>query len=76
MNLPITEENKLNEVGDRLANLLGMKVDHDNSPDSQGRTRWRTAIGNKTGLGLIRTIESHVAGELRSMGRAVPPARA
>jgi hypothetical protein len=76
MNLPITEENKLNEVGDRLATLLGMKVDHEASPDSQGRTRWRTTIGNKTGVGLLRTIESHIAGELRSMGRAVPPPRA
>lgn len=68
--LEAQEEAKLNEVGDRLANMLGMQVDSAYSPDSQGRTRWKTSVGNKTGIGLLRTVESFIAGEIRSLERS------
>lgn len=58
--MTLQDENKLNAVGDELAHMLFMSVDREASPDSQGRTRWRTTVGNKTGLGLMRTIERFV----------------
>ena len=69
MNLPPAEEAKLNAAGDKLAEMLHMKRDNDASPDSQGRIRWKTTYGNKTGIGVIRSIESFVADELRSIER-------
>jgi hypothetical protein len=52
------EEAKANAFGDKLASeVLGLKVDTDASPDSQGRTRWMMPGGNKTGLGLLLTLE-------------------
>ena len=64
-NLSPAEEAKLNTVGDGIARALKMSVDYDASPDSQGRTRWRTNIGNKTGIGLLRTIERHISEVVR-----------
>ena len=52
-----TEENKLNKIGDELAERLNIPLDSDNSPDSTGRKRWSLRDGNKTGLGLLRTLE-------------------
>lgn len=66
----IAEENKLNEVGDKIAKMLGMRVDTNATPDSQGRTRWKTAIGNETGIGLIRSIESFVSEEIKRLKKA------
>jgi hypothetical protein len=54
------EEAKANEFGDKLAReVLGLKVDITESPDTQRRTRWKMApgIGNKTGVGLLRQME-------------------
>lgn len=59
-NMTPEEEAKANDFGDKLAReVLGLKVENTYSPDSLGRTRWRMAegIGNKTGLGLLRTLE-------------------
>jgi hypothetical protein len=66
------EETKLNDAGDRLANLLGMKVDRDASPDSDGRTRWITSVGNKTGLGLFLTLERFISQEVVMSGKTLP----
>ena len=59
-NMTPEEEAKANAFGDKLAReVLGLKVESAYSPDSRGRTRWKMAesIGNKTGLGLLRTLE-------------------
>jgi hypothetical protein len=63
------EANKLNKIGDNLAKMLGLKVDADTTPDSDGRTRWQTATGNKTGLGLIYLIEGFIEGECERLNR-------
>ncbi len=62
-------ENELNTFGDELATNLGMKVDTDCSPDSQGRTRWKTSFGNKTGMGLLFTIQTMVAEKVKVLER-------
>lgn len=64
-NLSFAEETKLNKVGDDLARTLELCVDHDASPDSQGRYRWKTNVGNKTGIGLLRLIERHITEAVR-----------
>ena len=51
------QEAALNAIGDKLARMLQMHTNSDKPRDSMGRTRWLTADGDKTGLGLIRTIE-------------------
>jgi hypothetical protein len=57
-NMDPKEEAKANEFGDKLAReVLGLQVDRNASPDSQGRTRWKMPGGNKTGVGLLRTME-------------------
>ena len=61
------EENKLNDVGDRLANMLGLRIVR--VKDTQGRIRWATNHGDKTGIGLLRTIESFIATEIAALER-------
>ena len=62
MNLtPQEEENRLNKVGDTLAALLKMK--REPALDSQGRIRWITDWGTKTGVGLIRSLENFLGEE-------------
>lgn len=57
-------EAKLNAVGDKLAEALNIPRDCENGVfDSQGRKRWAVAGGNKTGIGLLRTIEHLVSVE-------------
>jgi hypothetical protein len=52
------EEAKANVFGDKLAqDVLGLEIDRSASPDSQGRIRWKLPGGNKTGVGLLRTME-------------------
>jgi hypothetical protein len=62
MNLTPLEEEKLNQFGDEMAEMLGMKLDTEATPDAFGRKRWKTSVGNKTGIGLFRTLE-RFAGE-------------
>lgn len=47
-------ESQLNSIGDKLADALNMKKEQ--SRDSEGRIRWVTDFGTKTGVGLIRTL--------------------
>ena len=64
-NMTPAEEAKANEFGDKLAReVLGLKVDDAYSPDSQGRTRWKMIGGNKTGLGLLLTLERFFEGQI------------
>ena len=61
------EEAKANAFGDKLAReVFGLQVDSAYSPDSQGRIRWKMAegIGNKTGVGLLRTMERWMSEQL------------
>lgn len=51
------QEAVLNNIGDKLARMLQMRIHPDRPRDSMGRTRWLTTDGDKTGLGLIHTIE-------------------
>lgn len=52
-------EDQLNELGDKLAENLGMQ--REDELDSQKRIRWILPIGTKTGLGFLRTLESILA---------------
>jgi hypothetical protein len=65
-----TEEKQLNDFGDQIAATLMMQEDKENSPDTQGRKRWKTTEGNKTGLGLMRTLERMACEALAKTGRA------
>lgn len=66
-----TEENQLNEFGDKIAETLMMREDTENSPDSQGRKRWKTTEGNKTGLGLFYTLERMACEALAKVGKKI-----
>jgi hypothetical protein len=66
-NLPPNEEAKLNAVGDKLAEMLNIPLDSAYSPDSQGRKRWRIEGGNKTGVGLLRTIERFIEEQVEAL---------
>jgi hypothetical protein len=66
-NLPPAEEAKMNAVGDKLAEALNIPFDDAYSPDSQGRKRWAIAGGNKTGIGLLRTIERVLSEEVAAV---------
>jgi len=70
-NLTPAEEEKLNAVGDKLACKFKMSFDGATSPDSQGRHRWKTTEGTKTGIGLLRTIERLISEEVAAV--VVPP---
>jgi len=61
------EEEKLNTVGDKLACKFKMSFDGATSPDSQGRHRWKTTEGTKTGIGLLRTIERLMSEEIAAV---------
>jgi len=60
-NLTPAEEEKLNAVGDKLAEILNIPAHLGEGMffglDTQGRHRWKTTEGTKTGIGLLRTIE-------------------
>jgi hypothetical protein len=58
---PQTDE-ELNAIGNELARTLRMKIDEAASPDCSGNIRWITTEGNKTGLGLLRTLKSKLVG--------------
>ena len=73
-NLSPAEEAKLNKVGDAVARALELCVDHNASYDSQGRTRWKLNIGNKTGIGLLRTIERVLNEQVAEVATSLPPA--
>lgn len=49
-------ETELNAAGDKLAEILGLKKARQQN--SQQRTLWQTTIGTKTGVGLLRTLDS------------------
>ena len=61
------EENKVNDAGNRMAVLLGMK--REEQLDTQGRIRWETTEGSKTGLGLIRTLTHFITLEVHRTRR-------
>lgn len=66
-NLPPAEEAKMNAVGDKLAEALNIPFDNAYSPDAQGRKRWAVQGGNKTGIGLLRTIERVLSEQIAAM---------
>ena len=68
MKMSKAEENKLNASGDRMAELLCMK--REEQLDTQGRIRWETTEGSKTGLGLIRTLTHFITLEVHRSRRA------
>jgi hypothetical protein len=47
-------DNELNAHGDKLAQVLNLKRLHI---DANGRQRWQTDWGSKTGLGLMLSIK-------------------
>jgi hypothetical protein len=58
MNMTPEEEAVSNAFGDKLAReVLGLEIDSAYSPDNQGRIRWKMPGGNKTGIGLLLTLE-------------------
>ena len=61
-----SEESHLNELGDKLAAMLNIPL-YGSERDSEGRLRWDIQGGNKTGLGLLRTIERFL-----SEAKAIP----
>ena len=67
MNLTPQEENNLNEVGDKMATMLKMR--RKTGLDTQGRIRWITEWGTKTGIGLLRTVEDFVSQEVQRLGK-------
>jgi hypothetical protein len=68
MKMSKEEENKLNDAGDRMAVLLRMK--REDHLDTQGRIRWETTEGFKTGIGLIRTLTHFITLEVHRTRRA------
>jgi hypothetical protein len=56
MKLKLTED-ELNEKGNELARILGMKRERK---QVSNRIRWKTDWGSKTGLGLLRTIKANL----------------
>jgi hypothetical protein len=65
-NLPPAEEAKMNAVGDKLAETLNIPRAGDGR-DSQGRVRWDVQGGDKTGIGVLRTIERVLAEQVKAM---------
>ena len=66
------QEAVLNNIGDKLARMLQMRIYSDKPRDSMGRTRWATSEGDKTGLGLIRTIERFFEEAAGSVTEEIP----
>lgn len=56
---PKLTEDQLNALGDKLAEKLGLLDRGD--VDTQGRVRWFTEDGEKTGLGLLRTLARYLS---------------
>ena len=68
------EEAKANALGDKLAqDVLGLREATQWSPDSMGRKRWYLPDGNKTGLGLLRTIERFAEEQIAIIDGEPPP---
>jgi len=70
-NLTPAEEAKLNAVGDKLAEILNIPAHLGEGIffglDTQGRHRWKTTEGTKTGIGLLRTIEQLIIEEVAAV---------
>jgi hypothetical protein len=73
-NMTPKEEAEANAFGDKLAkDVLGLQMDNYATPDSQGRKRWRLPGGNKTGLGLLLTLERFFDEQIAAIDGEPPP---